>query len=107
MCRYEGCNADAGGQKKLYCGHQDDWGTCAYFRSREVAVLRIKDRKKGLGRKVYKKICVYCKDPLTTTVHNQASHGSQRDKKSCAYLWLIKWQREYDVDNRRKVDLQV
>lgn len=94
MCLYEGCNANAGGKKKLYCGHQDEWGTCAYFRSREVAVLRVKDRKKGLDRKIYKRICVYCNEPLVTKIHNQTSHGSQSDKTSCSYLRLIKLHRE-------------
>ena len=102
MCKYDGCDADAGGQKKLYCGNQDDWVTCAYFRSREVAVLRVKNKKKGLGRKVYKKICVYCKKPLTTKVHNQMSHGSQYDKKSCAYFHFIKRQQKYDEVRRKK-----
>lgn len=96
MCKYEGCNAVAGGKKKLYCGHQNDWGTCAYYRNKEIAAIRQKDKRKGVARTIYKKICVYCNKQLVTKIHNQTSHGSQYDKTSCAYFSLIKWQRVYD-----------
>lgn len=95
MCKYEGCNKIAGGKKKLYCGNQNDWGTCAYYRNKEAAAARQKDRKKGIARTIYNKICVYCNEPLATKRHNQMAHGGQDDKKSCSYLWLKTCQQKY------------
>lgn len=102
MCKLEGCEADPGSRRKLYCGSQDDWGTCAYYRKVEVAKLHKQNKKEGKNRKIYKKICVHCNKELITKIHNQASHGTQEDRKSCSYLFFIKWQREYMKAYRKK-----
>jgi hypothetical protein len=97
MCKLEGCSINTTSKQKLYCGHQDDYGTCSYHRDRAIRRQRYAQKNKagGAGKKIYRKICAHCNHLLITTVHNQLYHGDEQTKETCAYINRLARKREY------------